>query len=499
MSTSYTASRFALSRGLFLRLLGVVYLIAFGSLAFQIVGLVGADGLLPVGAYLDNAWEALGPRAWYVLPTLTWLGASDMLLRAICWGGVALAVAAIAGIAPRAVFPCLWAAYLSLVVAGQSFLEFQWDTLLLETGLVACLYAPGGWWPRIASSAEPSAAVRWLLWGLAFKLTFLSGITKLASGDPTWRDGTALTFHYMTQPLPAWTSWYVDHWPAWFHLASAGGVFFVELVVPFALLLPSRFRRMRVAACGMLSALQLGIAATGNYGFFNLLSTVLYLAALDDRTLRRLSWRRVPPSAPAPAAPDETVAPRAGRFALAALALVIGLLSLTALWREATYTRPHPVANALLAWVAPFRSINGYGLFRTMTTSRPEIVVEGSPDGETWIEYSFRWKPGDVGRRPVFIQPYMPRLDWQMWFAALAPGREQPWLGRLVYALLEASPDVLPLLGENPFPDAPPRYVRLVLYDYRFTSSEEGAESGDWWHRERLGELTGPVSLTAGP
>lgn len=129
--------------------------------------------------------------------------------------------------------------------------------------------------------------MRWLLRGLAFKLTFLSGITKLVSGDPTWRDGTALTFHYMSQPLPAWTSWYVYHWPAWFHRASVGGVLFVELVVPFALLLPSRFRRVRAVACGLLCALQLGIAATGNYGFFNLLAIVLYLAALDDRTLLR--------------------------------------------------------------------------------------------------------------------------------------------------------------------------------------------------------------------
>ena len=167
--------QFLLSRWLFLRLLGVVYLIAFASLATQIVGLVGPDGLLPIGSYLERAYEVYGADGYAVLPTLAWISGSDAFLQTLCWGGVALSAVAIAGIAPTLTFALLWALYLSLTVAGQTFLSFQWDVLLLETGLLACLYAPIGWWPHVATERQPLAAVRWLIWGLVFKLTFLSG------------------------------------------------------------------------------------------------------------------------------------------------------------------------------------------------------------------------------------------------------------------------------------------------------------------------------------
>ncbi len=484
--------QFQLSRWLFLRLVGITYLLAFGSLAPQLLGLVGSDGLLPVASYLERAAEFFGPGAYYQLPTLVWLSASDTTLLALCWAGIILAGLTIAGAAPVLTFPLLWALYLSLTVAGQSFLTFQWDVLLLETGLLTCLYAPLGWWPRLERGAPPSAMIRWLILGLAFKLTFLSGITKLASGDPTWSGLTALTYHYQTQPLPAWTSWYAHHAPVWAHMGAALVTFIIELVVPFGALLPSRFRRTRMTACALMCLLQIGIAVTGNYGFFNLLTVALYISLLDDRMLSRVLPASLRARADAASRPRS---PRPWRVVLIAVTPVIALISALALWQEATFRQPQPSwSTAVLRVVRPLRSINGYGLFRSMTTMRPEIVVEASLDGTTWRDYDFHWKPGDVNERPRFVQPHMPRLDWLMWFAALDPAGNEHWLRTLIVKLLDGSPTVTGLLGDSPFPDTRPRYVRLAIDRYAFTERDERSQTGHWWRRELMGYLTESVS-----
>lgn len=464
---------------------------------------------MPIAPLLDRAVEFYGPGAYYEFPTLAWFGASDSALLVLCWAGVALSILGVVGIAPLAVFPLLWLLYLSLTVAGQSFLAFQWDVLLLETGLLASLYAPPGWRPRIEASAAPPWAVRWLIWGLVFKLTFLSGVTKLASGDPTWSGLTALTYHYQTQPLPAWTSWYAHQAPLWIHTSSALMTFVIELVVPFGALLPSRFRRTRIAACLLMCLLQAGIAVSGNYGFFNLLTVVLYLSLLDDRTLGRFLPSSVRNQASGTIAPPrrDVEASRSGhvawvpgpwRMALIGVPPLIAFVSVLTLWHEATYTQPHPEwSTRVVRLVRPLRSINGYGLFRSMTTVRPEIVVEASLDGSVWRDYEFRWKPGAVDRRPRFVQPHMPRLDWQMWFAALDPAGNEHWLRTLLVRLLEDSPEVVTLLDESPFSEGRPRYLRLAIYRYVFTTWEERRETGHWWHRELMGYLTESVTLPA--
>ena len=482
-----TPPRYQLSRWLFLRLLAVVYLVAFASLAPQILGLVGAEGLLPAADLLERARGFYGAGAYYEFPTLAWLAPGDVGLLAICWAGILLAVVAAAGVAPLPIFALLWALYLSLSVAGQTFLAFQWDTLLLETGLLACLYAPLGWRPRLADARQPLAAARWLVWGLAFKLTFLSGITKLVSGDPTWWGLTALTFHYETQPLPAWTGWYMHQAPLWLHMGSAAVMFGIELIAALFALAPPRFRRARAAACALLCLLQLGIAATGNFGFFNLLTVVLYLALLDDATLARL----LPASLAAGAAAGEPRRePARWRAAVAAAAVVVALLSALTIWREATFRQPRPEwVDRTLHLIQPLQSINGYGLFRGMTTGRPEIVVELSLDGADWREQPLRWKPGAPGRAPRFVQPHMPRLDWQMWFAALDPAGAEPWLQALMDQLLAGSPAVTRLLGDPAFGDARPRHVRLAYYRYAFTTPAQRRATGDWWRRQPMGYL----------
>jgi hypothetical protein len=233
----------------FLRLLGAVYLIAFVSLAVQITGLVGEHGLLPVRELLAQLHARDGASAYYIAPTLVWLSPSDAWLSSLCWGGAAASLLLIAGIAPSVTAALLWLLYLSLTVAGQLFLEFQWDSLLLETGLLAVLYAPLTWREDIHTDAEPPVVVRWTIWLLTFKLTFLSGITKVLSGDPTWANWTALSYHYETQPLPTWTSWYFYQLPPSAHYWATGATLLIELVVSWLIFLPPRFSRARLTAC----------------------------------------------------------------------------------------------------------------------------------------------------------------------------------------------------------------------------------------------------------
>jgi len=475
-----------LTRWLFLRLLGLVYLIAFVSLAVQVAGLIGPRGLMPAAPWLDQAHTVYGNRAYRLLPTLFWLGAGDTALRLGAWTGAALAGLVVVGIAPRAALAGAWVLYLSLSVAGQDFLSFQWDALLLEAGLLAIVWAPPGWRPR-REGPPPSAAVRWLLVFLLFKLMFLSGATKLLSGDPTWRHLTALDYHFETQPLPTRLGWYAHQLPSGAHRAATVVMFLIELGAPWLLFAPARWRRLRYAGVAALVLLQTGIALTGNYGFFNLLALVLCIPALDDGVLRRVLPLRLAASDGAP-----------WRHALVlGLVPVIGFLSGLSAWAEVAYTLPGGRGAALLPgwgataleWVAPLRSFNGYRLFRVMTTERPEIVLEVSRDGQHWLAYDFRYKPGPVARAPGFVAPYHPRLDWQMWFAALDPMRGIPLLHALAQRVQAGTPEVGRLLGRNPFPGEPPRFVRFAVYDYRFTTPAERARSGAWWTRELRGYL----------
>jgi hypothetical protein len=490
---------YVLSRWLFLRLLGVVYFVAFVSLALQITGLVGAHGILPAGGFLQRAHAAYGSAAYRLFPTLCWLGASDGTLRALGWVGAALALLLVAGVAQGPVLLLLWICYLSLAVVGQTFLWFQWDGLLLETGLLAVLYAPPQLRPSLAREHAPSAVMRWLVWALVFRLMLLSGITKLVSGDPTWRHLTALDYHFWTQPLPPWPAWYAHWLPEWMHQGMTLAIIAIELLVPWLIVVPERWGRwggrgglrVRRAACGLLVFGQLAIALTGNYGFFNLLAIVLCVSLLDDAVLARVLPLRLVAGDPEP---------RWKQYAIRGLAPALGLLGALAFAREIVQTLPRArggraFANPLLDVVAPLRSVNGYGLFRVMTTERYEIVIEGGADSVHWREYRFRWKPGDPARRPPFMAPHMPRLDWQMWFAALNPEGARDWLLPLLRHLLEGTPEVLALLGENPFPSGPPRYVRLAYYRYRFSTPTERATGGAWWQRERVAYLTEALSL----
>jgi hypothetical protein len=477
----------AWTRAAFLRLLGLVYLAAFASLAVQVTGLIGSHGVLPIHDLLALARERLGASRFWILPTVFWVSDSDATLVAVCVVGAVLSVVALLGRARAALMLVLWVLYLSLSAAGEDFLSFQWDALLLECGLLAVFLAPRGLLRR-REGATPAVIV-WMYRWLLFRLMFGSGVVKLRSGDPTWRSLTALRYHYETQPLPTWIGYYAHQLPGRFQTVSTAIMFVIELVLPWLIWLPSRWRLL--AAAGFL-ALQLLIASTGNYAFFNLLSAALCVFLVAPEWLPR-RWR------PAEVARGPSRWGDWPRAALAPFVVVIALVSAVQ-FSEATLGLdvpwPSPVIGLARA-VSPLRSVNSYGLFAVMTTSRPEIVIQGSDDAAAWRDYEFRYKPGDPARRPRFVAPHQPRLDWQMWFAALGDCDSSPWLQRLFGRLLERSPAVLRLLETDPFPDHPPRYVRAIVYDYHFAPLATHRRTGEWWVRQLEGEFCPPVTRAA--
>jgi predicted DCC family thiol-disulfide oxidoreductase YuxK len=460
----------------FLRCLGVVYLIAFVSFEAQITGLIGTHGILPAANFLAAVRENYGSSAVLRLPTIFWLGSSDLFLKLTSIAGAISGLAIILGFARRAAMGVAFVLYLSLVCIGQTFFSFQWDYLLLESGFLGIFLLP------LLSRV-------WLFRWLLFRLMFLSGTAKLLSHDPAWRNLTVLEYHYQTQPLPTPFAWYFHQLPPDFQKLSCLFVFLVELAVPFLIFAP---RRLRFFAGAMTIALQALIFITGNYAFFNLLAVAACLLLYDDAALRRR--RKTPVPGPEPRVLSGRPAQRRRRAVTLVLFFFILLASGFELLEVFTGTIPEPGAMAL-SWIAPFGVVNTYGLFAVMTTSRLEIIVEGSNDGQTWLAYGFKYKPGDPKRAPAWVQPYQPRLDWQMWFAALGSYQSQRWFISFMERLLEGSPDVLALLDKNPFLTAPPRYVRAQVYDYKFTTIAERRATGDWWRHEPKGTYFPVVSL----
>ncbi|MGA2185969.1 MAG: lipase maturation factor family protein [Bryobacteraceae bacterium] len=468
---------FQLSEWIFLRLLALIYLIAFWSFAAQGVGLIGSHGILPLDRYLTAIHGAYGTSAWRIVPTLFWLNASDAAIQWLPIAGVVVALVALAGFAQRIALVVLFVLYLSVCAAGQEFLSFQWDYLLLEAGFLAIFLGP-------------SRVVVWLFRLLLFRLMFFSGAVKLSSGDAAWHNLTALAFHYHTQPLPTPLAWYLDQLPLWFQRASTTMVLVVELAVPFLILLPRR-ARMFGAACFI--ALQGTILLTGNYAFFNWLAIALCILLLDDQFLRRVRPSRL--STRVPPKPRRTI-----KVMLAALSVLILLLNIGQFSRLLFGDAPGPLGD-LLHTTEPLGIVNSYGLFAVMTTTRPEIVIQGSNDGTTWVDYSFRYKPGDLRRGLPLVAPHQPRLDWQMWFAALGgqyqnnDGQGNDWFLNLMVRLLQGSPEVTRLFERTPFGRTPPRYVRALLYEYRFTSLAERRVAGDLWRRDLRGLYFPAISL----
>jgi hypothetical protein len=459
---------FTVSSWLFARALGAVLVIAFVSLGVQAQGLFGSNGVMPISMFVEAAKSA-GHSFWQH-PSALWWASSDATITGVWTVGVIAAFALLAGLAPKAALLVSWFAYLSFVSLGWPFMSFQWDTLLLEVSFTAVFFVPWRAWDRLGGHVGPHPVARWAMWWLLFRLVFRSAYVKLASGDPSWADLSALTYHYWTQPLPTPLGWYANLLPDWFQVLCCALMFAVEFGAPLLLWVPRAWARR--TAAGSIIGLMVLIGLTGNYGFFNLLTIVLCLPLLDDRLLLGIVPNGYAPAEPARETPRRLPWPAVGP------ALIIVLSA--AVFFPGTFGSRVP---RVLGPIYPFSTFNSYGLFSVMTTQRLEINLEGTGDGENWRPYVFRYKPGPLGRAPVWTAPHQPRLDWQMWFAALGDYRRNEWLANLMTRLLQDEPSVLRLLDDNPFRDEPPKQVRALIYQYELTNADERNATGQWWKR----------------
>lgn len=452
----------------FLRGLALIYLAAFASMSGQIEGLIGENGILPIQSELAAIARYSPDRKFSVFPTVFWFDASDHALRMVCYAGMAASVMLLFSVFERVALILCYALYLSISVAGQDFTAFQWDVFLLESGFLGLLLTWG--------SPICIFLYRWLI----ARFMFMGGVVKLASGDPSWVNLTALSYHYQTQPLPSPLAYYAYYLPQWFNQFCVFGVFIIELIVPFFVFLPRRFR---LFAAWSFIVLQSSIILTGNYNFFNLLTILLCLFLFEDRDIEHKLPQRL-----INAIRQKRGHPGFAANFIAAFWMSVVLLTCAGhIWiynvRQSTFS---PL-KTLVQLTSAYSVVNNYGPFAIMTTERPEIIVQGSNDGRNWLTYQFKYKPVNFDKKLSWNIPHQPRLDWQMWFAAMETPAPDSWFTKFMRKLQEGSPQVLSLLAENPFPEKPPAYVRALSYRYFYTTPKQRAETGNVWQREYLG------------
>lgn len=460
------ADDYALASRLFLKALALIYFVAFLSMAVQISGLVGPNGILPFQDLLDTFYQQYGMSAWLKIPTLFWFSASNLALHTATILGCVFSVLLLLGRWQRLSLIALFILYLSIYHAGQTFLNFQWDTLLLECGFLA-IFLVGG----------PTRLVIFLFHFLLFRLRFMSGISKIVSEDPSWSGFKALNYYFETQPLPHTGSWYFHQLPEWVLRTGTGFTFFTELLIPFFIFLPRPFR---LTAAGVTIFMQLLIIASSNHNFINLLTIALCLFLLDDKFFGRFL-----PSKSIPA-----IKTNALKSVLTSItAILILTSSLTLFYSMLTRTNVTPVLAKTSHIIRSYGLGHIYHVFPTMQVERHELEIEGSYDRVNWQAYKFRYKPGELSRRPPFNIPHQPRLDWMIWFVPPKHHSQMHWFNLFMRRLAEGSPDVLALLRENPFEGKPPPHLRVLVYRYHFTDWKERKETGNWWKREYLGEF----------
>jgi lipase maturation factor 1 len=491
-------------RWLFLRALGGIYLSAFYSLKVQIVGLIGPNGILPATDYLRVVAGTLGPwrRVWYA-PTLLWFSSGPAMLSALCWAGMLVSLLLLFNLWPRAMLMACLVCFLSFVSAAQDFSGYQSDGMLLEAGFVSLFLAPPGLRPGLGRAHEPSRLSLALLRWEWFRIYFESGLVKLLSGDLQWRHFTAMDEYYQNGPLPTWIGYYVQHLPHWFHAATVGATLLLELGLVNMLFLPRRFR---LACFWIATPWQVGVILTANYAFLNYLVLAMGLLLVDDRLMmsclpagqRQRLAIAVERQVAKPVTARRLGVVRSWRVAgLASSGLVLLWVAYATgsqlIWLIARVPLPTAPVRAL----EPLRIANQYGLFAVMTRGRYEIEFQGSADGERWVAYPFRYKPQALAEAPGIYAPYQPRFEWNLWFASLGSWREYPIVPNTAFRLLAGDKEVVRLFGVDPFAREPPRVVRVVLWQYWFTTMAEKRATGLWWRRRLLGLYSPTLERTS--
>jgi hypothetical protein len=522
--SEHGASDRLIPRWIFLRALGGIYFSAFFSLVFQIRGLIGPQGILPANEYLRAVSASVGhTRGVWLAPTVLWLSSGPQLLTALCWVGMIASLLLALNFWPRGMLVICFVCYLSFVSAAQDFSGYQSDGMLLEAGFISLFFAPPGIRPGLARPSPPSRASLFLLQWEWFRIYFESGVAKIIGGDPEWRNFTAMDEYYQNGPLPTWIGWYVQHLPHWFHAFAVFATLGLELVLVWMFLLP---RRWRIACFLIVTPWQLVVILTANYTFLNYLVLMLGFLLLDDRFLLRFSpqhWQKsiaasattgeAAPTPTEPSEPDKAVVAstepwqseqrhlRGGRNLFHQLLKILKLsfigVMLSWIFYATTaemiwmFSPEFPLPTEPVAALEPFRMANRYGLFGVMTRGRYEIEFQGSEDGKTWVPYPFRYKPQALDKPPGIYAPYQPRFDWNLWFASLGSWRDYPIVTNTEVRLLTNdngnNKDVLSLFKNNPFPNAPPKQVRAVIWQYWFTTMSERRMQGLWWRRQFLG------------
>lgn len=484
---------------LFISSIGAIYLFAFISLALEIQNLIGPNGILPAEAYLKRVAERVADPFWFA-PSIFWIDTSNEFLMAASLLGIVSSILVIFRLASPVFLFLSWLLYLSFTNVSQAFLSYQWDILLLEIGFLTIFLA----------LLAKSKTIEFLIKLVLFKLMFMSGFVKLASQDPSWLNLNALDYHYETQPLANPLSWLAHQVPAWLDTTSVAIMFFIELICPFFIW---GNRSMRRFAFFSLISLQILIMLTGNYCFFNLLSIALCFILLDDKDLSDFGFKE---SAKAEIKRQQAKVLEAQKntesqsnpkinFACIGKNFVLSILCTTLFSLHVFYvgTRLVPgfqipeLLRPLIQATARFKLASSYGLFAVMTKKRNEIIIEGSQDGENWQAYEFRWKPGKLDRLPAQIAPMQPRVDWQMWFAALTKVNRtrDSWFIKFVTKLLLGDKEALAFISHNPFPEKPPEFIRASLYEYHFTDISEFMQSKNFWKRKYIGEYLQPIRL----
>ena len=466
-----------LTRSVFLKALGIIYLAAFVSYGVQVAGLFGSEGILPIYDYLEMISGKYGALSYYLVPSVHWLSSSDIMLKLVPMAGGALSLFLIFGFAERYALAFLFLLYLSIVSTGRVFMGHQWDNLLLETGFLTFLF-----------SFAP--VFIWLLRLLLFRFVFIAGIAKFLSQDTSWRDLTAMSHFYENQPIPNAFSWYLHQLPLWFDKVVAGILLFIQIVVPFFIFAP---RRVRIGVASVLAVTQFIILLSGNFNFFFLTGLALCLLLIDDQVLKRFIkakyLKRIKTL--------KVYKPHWARTTVISV-LMVFLLVMAGSFASQLFRGKHPDLLApVVSKIAPFHLVNNYGLFAYMPQERPEIIIQGSNDKELWFTLNFKYKPDAVlQKRPAWATPHQPRLDWQLRVATTGNYQSNPWFVNFAKRILDGSEDVNRLLAKNPFGDKPPKYIKALVFNYEFTNFSERKETGDWWKKGKfLGEYLPAVSM----
>jgi len=470
-----------------LRLLGVVYVVAFLVAINQILPLIGSHGLTPVGVYLRRVSAALGSEGagFMRLPSLFWLWHSDTALLSLAWVGLIVSLVVVAGFANAPLLGILWMLYMSFVHVGQEWYGYGWEIQLTETGFLAIFLCPLVDMRPFPKRPAPLPVIVLFRW-LTFRIMVGAGLIKLR-GDEIWRHGTALYYHFETQPIPGPLS-------RWFHflprVALKIGVWFnwlAELIAPFFVFWP---RLARHIAGVIIVLLQIVLILSGNLSFLNWLTIIPALACFDDGF-----WARLLPRVLVRNAEHAAVNAEPSKPMMTTAWIVTALIALLSFRPIANMLSPGQIMNTSFD---PLDLVNTYGAFGTVGQERLSLIFEGTLDDDStdkanWKPYIYKGQPVLLDKRPPQIAPYQLRLDWQVWFAAMSSSEEYPWTFNLAWKLLHNDHGTLSLFASNPFPGKPPRYVRAMLY--RYTFARAGNPQNLWWTRERLYAWMLPTSL----